>query len=36
MSAYNNTTYSPSKDNRSYVKNINGSASGVAGTSLSY
>ena len=36
MSAYNNTTYSPSKDNRSYVKNINGSASGVTGTSLSY
>lgn len=36
MSAYNNTTYSPSKDGRSYVKNINGSASGVTGTSLSY
>ena len=29
-------TYTPSASSRSYVKNINGSASGVTGTSLSY
>lgn len=35
MSAYNNTTYTPSTRD-GYVKNVNGSASGVTGTSISY